>query len=35
VEEACRIEESKGVKIFEPGCGAIHRCLAHIGKLHS
>ncbi|MDD9840188.1 GNAT family N-acetyltransferase, partial [Escherichia coli] len=35
VEEACRIEEAKGVKIFEPGCGAIHRCLAHIGKLHS
>ncbi|PIL66941.1 GNAT family N-acetyltransferase, partial [Acinetobacter baumannii] len=26
---------AKGVKIFEPGCGAIHRCLAHIGKLHS
>ena len=35
VEEACRIEESNGVKTFEPGCGAIHRCLAHIGKLHT
>jgi hypothetical protein len=23
----------KRSKIFEPGCGAIHRCLAHIGKL--
>lgn len=33
VEEACRIEEEKGVKNFEPGCGAIHRCLAHLGKL--
>ncbi len=33
VEEACRLEEDKGVKVFEPGCGAIHRCLAHIGKV--
>ena len=33
VEEACRLEEEKGVKKFEPGCGAIHRCLAHIDKL--
>ena len=33
VEETCRMEEEKGVKQFEPGCGAIHRCLAHIGKL--
>ncbi|WP_010112989.1 GNAT family N-acetyltransferase [Acinetobacter sp. P8-3-8] len=33
VEEVCRIEEEKGVKIFEPGCGAIHRCLAHLGKI--
>lgn len=33
VSEACRLEEEKGVKVFEPGCGAIHRCLAHIGKL--
>ena len=33
VEEVCRIEEEKGVKIFEPGCGAIHRCLAHLGKV--
>ncbi len=33
IEEVCRIEEEKGVKVFEPGCGAIHRCLAHIGKI--
>ncbi|MEG0343716.1 GNAT family N-acetyltransferase [Acinetobacter sp. TY1] len=33
VEEVCRIEEEKGVKVFEPGCGAIHRCLAHLGKV--
>ena len=33
VEEVCRMEEEKGVKIFEPGCGAIHRCLAHLGKV--
>ncbi len=33
VSEATRMEEEKGVKTFEPGCGAIHRCLAHIGKI--
>ena len=33
VSEACRMEEDKGVKKFEPGCGAIHRCLEHIGKI--
>ncbi|MFO1353771.1 MAG: GNAT family N-acetyltransferase [Acinetobacter sp.] len=33
VEEVCRIEEEQGVKQFEPGCGAIHRCLSHIGKI--
>ena len=33
VSEACRMEEEKGVKVFEPGCGAIHRCLAHIEKI--
>ena len=33
VEEVCRMEKSKGVKVFEPGCGAIHRCLEHIGKI--
>ena len=33
VSEVCRMEEEKGVKTFEPGCGAIHRCLAHIGKI--
>jgi len=27
------MEEEKGVKKFEPGCGAIHRCLAHLDKL--
>ncbi len=33
VSEACRMEEDKGVKNFEPGCGAIHRCLAHLDKI--
>ncbi|WP_173911788.1 GNAT family N-acetyltransferase [Acinetobacter sp. Marseille-Q1618] len=33
VTEVCRMEEEKGVKKFEPGCGAIHRCLAHLDKL--
>ena len=33
VEEVCRMEEAKGVKVFEPGCGAIHRCLEHIGEI--
>lgn len=33
VAEVCRMEEEKGVKKFEPGCGAIHRCLAHLDKL--
>ena len=33
VEEVCRMEEAKGVKVFEPGCGAIHLCLEHIGKI--
>ncbi len=33
VEEVCRMEEAQGVNQFEPGCGAIHRCLSHIGKI--
>lgn len=33
VEEVCKMEEAQGVKKFEPGCGAIHRCLSHIGKI--
>ena len=33
VSEVCRMEEAKGVQHFQPGCGAIHRCLAHLGKL--
>ncbi|OTG86853.1 GNAT family N-acetyltransferase [Acinetobacter sp. ANC 3813] len=33
VSEVCRIEEEKGVKAFVPGCGAIHRCLAHLDKM--
>ena len=35
VEEVCRMEEEHGVQQFEPGCGAIHRCLSHIGKIKS
>ena len=31
VAEACRMEQEKGVQHFEPGCGAIHRCLANLG----
>ncbi len=33
ISEVCRMEEAKGATVFEPGCGAIHRCLAHLGKL--
>ena len=33
VSEVCRIEEEQGVQTFSPGCGAIHRCLAHLGKI--
>ena len=33
VEEVCKMEEAQGVQTFEPGCGAIHRCLSHIGKI--
>ncbi|NHB56795.1 GNAT family N-acetyltransferase [Acinetobacter shaoyimingii] len=33
VEEVCRMEEAHGVKEFEPGCGAIHRCLTAIEKI--
>ncbi|NHC03775.1 PanM family protein [Acinetobacter sp. 187] len=33
VSEVCRMEEEKGVKHFEPGCGAIHRCLTSLEKI--
>ena len=33
VSEACRMEEGKGVNHFEPGCGAIHRCLSSLEKI--
>ena len=33
VSEVCRMEEEKGVKRFEPGCGAIHRCLSSLEKI--
>ena len=33
VSEVCRMEEEKGVKTFEPGCGAIHRCLTSLEKI--
>ena len=33
VSEVCRMEEEKGVKRFEPGCGAIHRCLTSLEKI--
>ena len=33
ISEVCRIEEEKGVIQFEPGCGAIHRCLTALEKI--
>lgn len=33
VSEVCRLEEQKGVNKFEPGCGAIHRCLSNLDKI--
>jgi predicted GNAT family acetyltransferase len=33
VEGVCLRESALGVQNFRPGCGAIHRCLAHIGKI--
>lgn len=33
VEQVCQDEEALGVDVFKPGCGAIHRCLSHIGKI--
>ena len=33
ISEVCRIEEEKGVTQFEPGCGAIHRCLTALEKI--
>ncbi|WP_026472301.1 GNAT family N-acetyltransferase [Alkanindiges illinoisensis] len=33
IEGVCDTEEQKGVKHFKPGCGAIHRCLSHLGKI--
>ena len=29
----CEAEEQQGAKHFKPGCGAIHRCLSHLGKI--
>ncbi|XID74766.1 acetyl-CoA sensor PanZ family protein [Alkanindiges sp. WGS2144] len=33
IEGVCQAEEQKGVSEFKPGCGAIHRCLSHLGKI--
>ena len=33
IEGVCDAEEQKGAKHFKPGCGAIHRCLSHLGKI--
>ena len=33
LEEACKLDAEKGVKHFRPGCGAIHRMLAHLDRL--
>ncbi len=33
VEHVCNTEADKGVIQFKPGCGAIHRMLAHLERL--
>lgn len=33
VEGVCQQEEKNSVSVFKPGCGAIHRCLSHIGRI--
>ena len=33
IDGVCQAEEQKGANIFRPGCGAIHRCLSHLGRL--
>lgn len=33
VEGVCDQEEKNGATVFKPGCGAIHRCLSHLGRI--
>lgn len=33
VEHVCNAESAKGAQHFKPGCGAIHRMLAHLERL--
>lgn len=33
ISEVCRLEENLGVSQFLPGCGAVYRCLVHLGKI--
>jgi GNAT superfamily N-acetyltransferase len=33
IEQVCVQESAKGVAHFRPGCGAIHRMLAHLNRL--
>jgi GNAT superfamily N-acetyltransferase len=33
LEAVCVAEAEKGVKHFRPGCGAVHRMLAHLNRL--
>ncbi|MFA9202387.1 MAG: GNAT family N-acetyltransferase [Flavobacteriales bacterium] len=33
VEHVCNAESEKGALYFKPGCGAIHRMLAHLERL--
>jgi GNAT superfamily N-acetyltransferase len=33
VEHVCNTEAEKGVRHFQPGCGAVHRMLAHLERL--
>ena len=33
IDEVCNIEEQQGIDTFIAGCGAIQRCLIHLGRL--
>lgn len=33
IERLCEVESANGVAHFKPGCGAVHRILAHLNRL--
>lgn len=35
IDAVCRAEEAQGKHTFIPGCGAIQRCLIHLGRLQN